>query len=218
LATNAAVYGIGWNPFNSNFYVVARNGTNGFIQRYTASGGNPGGVGPVTFGNATFSGGQHPQYITFDSSGNVYIGDQSTSVIFPFTATGTPGSTFGSFSLVDGLAYDSVNNKLMVLLLTFPGKVVKCNTDGSAPVTATVDIPTGAFAADSSANVFVGVNASSGNLISKYNSAISPLASFGPYGSGPGQLQRVECMTTDSKGYVYVSDSINNTLVEYAPY
>lgn len=220
IAGIASPTGIAWSPFNSNFYVVLNaGGSSAYVQQFTATGGNPGGGGPVTWGGSTLTGGAHG--IAADASGNLYVSDTSNALIYPFSPTGSAGTTFGSYpGQVNGPAYDSSNNQLLIPLQVFSGgaSVIRTGLTGAGTTSFFLNSVTGGVAADGSGHFFVGLNVSSGNTINKYDGSNNLLASFGAFGSGTGQLRYPQGLAVDSQGYLYVSDTTNDTLVEFAPH
>ena len=209
--------GVAWNPVNSNFYVAEEPGGPGsFIQRFTASGGNPGGGGPVTFAFPTIYAG----YVAVDAAGNVYVSDTGNFNITEFTAGGSPVATWGNYPSLSSLAYDAVNNQLVIVQSSgAAATLIHVNLDGSSPTTVTAPNYADAAAFDGEGNLFLALNTTSGNLIDKYTNGFVSLATFGAGGTGAGQLQNPNALAIDSQGYVYVSDPYgNHNIVEYAPH
>lgn len=219
-----------WNPVNSNFYVLlGSDGSSspaGCVQQFTASGGNPGGGGPVTWGSFT----GFEQFMTCDASGNIYIGDYSSGAIRSYTSAGSPITAWGSFSQLRGLGYDKLNNQVLVVVQKSGtnDQIVHANPDGTGQTITTlssfgdayaVDL-TGAIAQDSAGNFFVGVYTTNGvsNTIYKTTNSFSRLTSFGTYGIVKPYLGFLQALAVDSQGYVYCSDTYNYQFQEFAPH
>jgi len=223
LAKPGNPHGVAWNPVNSNFYLAVQDGggPNAYIQRFTATGGNPG--AGVSFGFPT----GNPDEVAVDGAGNVYVSDEGTGSVYAYDMNNNPiGTPLTGYSAIRSMAYDPVNNQLAVIFLSGSLKLLRVNLDGSSPTTITgPTLPSQStfVAFNSSSNLFLARPQFAGNQVHKYTNVAGSLgtllATFGAYGVGSGlQLYNAGPLAFDSQGHAYVCDWFNSKILQFAPY
>ncbi len=211
---------------------------NWVVSTIAGSAGNPG-TNDGTGTDAQFEG---PAGIALDSSGNLYVADaairkiNSAGVVSTLAGGSTSGSADGTggsaqFNGLQGIALDSAGNIYVAdsfnndirkvtsagLVRTFAGEaVIAGSTDGTGG-DARFDIPEG-VAVDSADNIYVADF--DNNTIRQISSAgvVSTLAGLAPYsGTNDGvgsnaRFSRLNGVTVNSGGTLYVADSFNETI------
>jgi sugar lactone lactonase YvrE len=92
--------------FDSEGNLYVANATNGTINEYTASGGNP----PGLTNNVFYSGLNSPSDIAFDQFGNLYVAENAGDDIVQITPGGSAAVFASGLANPSGLAFDSSGN------------------------------------------------------------------------------------------------------------
>jgi DNA-binding beta-propeller fold protein YncE len=239
---------------SGNVYIA--DYSNNVVEKVTPSGtlsvfAGTGTDGAPTAGPATSSNLNGPTGVAVDSSGNVYIADNSnhriekvtpSGTLSVFAGTGTKGAptagpaTSSNLNDPTGVAVDSSGN---VYIADQSGKrVVKVKPDGTLSVfagTGTAGAPTAGpatssnlnnpagVAVDSSGNVYIADK--SNNLVEKVtpDGTLSVFAGTGTQGSPtPGvatssKLYGPTGVAVDSSGNVYIADRSNELVLKVTP-
>ena len=129
-----------------NLFVSARDDSGGKILKFTWDGVQ----------STRASGLLQPQGLAFDSAGNLFVSDLSTSVIgsviYKFKPTGVSGSIFASgLNFPIDLAFDSSGNLFVADYGS--GHIYKLKPDGGRTIFASLSAPEG-LAFDSAGNLF----------------------------------------------------------------
>jgi len=175
--------------------------------------------------NGQFS---HPEGISVDSSGNIYVADPGNNRIQKFDSNGVYISQFGSYGSGDGqlnnpkdIAIDSSgniyvadNNNHRIQKFDSNGKYI--TQWGSWVIGDGKDFKPDGIAVDSSNNVYVSDNGYQVNFrIVKFNSNGYCLAQWGSWGSNNGQFQNPDGVDVDSSDNVYVVDRDNHRIEKF---
>jgi len=166
-----------------------------------------------------------PSGVTTDSSGNVYVSDNSNNRVQKFdsdgnylTEWGSYGTGDGEFRSLRGLAVDSSGNVYVVDWNNV--RVQKFDSDGNYLTQwgTTGDDPgefmlASGIAIDSSGNVYVVEY--TGNRVQKFDSDGNYLTQWGSYGTDDGEFNYPKGVAVDSSGNVYVADSGNNRVQKF---
>ncbi|HEX3659782.1 MAG TPA: hypothetical protein VHV55_28615 [Pirellulales bacterium] len=176
---------------------------------------NPAVVGATrslaTTASVTLTGLGYPAALAFDSSGNLYVANYSSSGTVSEFAPGatTPSATLTGLTYPAALAFDSSGN-LYVANYTIGtvSEFAPGATTPSATLTGVVDPVALAF--DSSGNLYVDNNDFSGTVSEFAPGATTPSATL----TGLGDPR---ALAFDSSGNLYVADGGGSTVSEYAP-
>ncbi|HXC98996.1 MAG TPA: NHL repeat-containing protein [Verrucomicrobiae bacterium] len=148
-----------------------------------------------------------PMGVSYDDSGNLYVGNFYNNTIVKFNPAGH-ASLFATTALNEprGLVCDANGN---VYVANYNGNdVVKFNSQGQASFFAGASAPTG-LALDSQGNLFV---AGQGGYVDKFNTVTGMGTLFAlPGGAGPGP----EGLAFDPAGNLYVADYGGNSIYKY---
>jgi sugar lactone lactonase YvrE len=182
------------------FQVLVGNYFNNTVEAFSSSGKDLG-----AFATADLS---SPHGIAFDVAGNVYIGNQSGSIV-EFTADGHELKTFASGqSMSDGLAFDQSGN--LYVANNFTNTVERYSPTGvdlGAFATANLSVPT-YIAFDTAGNLYV-ANYGSGT-VEKFSPTGVDLGSFA---SGLSQPQG---LAFDRAANLYVANFGDGTVKEFS--
>ena len=210
-SSGTGTYGIAWDATNQVFVVAVNHLGTYYFQKFTASGGNPGGGGPVTFGFP----GSIPGGIAVDNLGNIYETEIIAGTVTKYNSAGTSITSWGGYSHPLGVAVDPTNSYLYVGNSS-GATITRSNLSGGSQTPfAILPFPgiAGVYgvACDSSGNVFA-LDHSSLHIAYKYAPDGTLLASF-----GSANLSGPQGIAVDGLGYVYVVDVNTNQIVEFAP-
>lgn len=179
--------------FADQFNNVIRSVIGGTINEFggNASDGYSGDGGPATSAALNF-----PGFLAIDSKGNIYFSDVSNDAVRMITPSGTISTVAGSQSLGGG-----------------------AGGDGGVATNAQLNKPSG-IALDSAGNLYI---ADTANFkireVAAGTGIISTIAgnSFAGYSNANGvatqaQLNLTQQMAVDSRGALYIADSLNNQI------
>ena len=166
-----------------------------------------------------------PYDLALDSSGNVWVADDSNNRIQKFDRNGTYLSQFGTAGRGDGqfkfsvsVAVDSSGN----LLVCDYGnnRIQKFDSSGTyLSQFGRYGFFGGEFLSPTDVNVdssgYIWVCDNNNNRIQKFDSTGKYLSQFGTEGSANGQLQWPGSMTVSLTGNVWVADTFNNRFQEF---
>ncbi|HCO94836.1 MAG TPA: hypothetical protein DIU00_12940 [Phycisphaerales bacterium] len=168
-----------------------------------------------------------PAQIAVDSSGNMYVTDQSSHSVHKLDAQGRyikswgdKGMGDGQFDTPEGIAVDKSGNVLVcdrqnsrIQKFDSNGKfLTKWGKEGSGdgefhfPAAVVVDKEGIVFVADSD-----------NHRIQKFTAEGKFLTEWGQFGEAPGQFNVPLGIAVDTSGNVYVSDSHNHRIQKFAP-
>lgn len=239
--------GIAINPLSGNVYVV--DAGNNRVHAFNATGSYLTGWGCATANTTACSSGSltgqfnHPFFDAVDSSGNVYVTDQSNNRVQKFASNGTfilawgsSGSFAGEFSSPKGIAANQAGD--LYVVDSGNERVQKFASNGTflaawgcpfANSTAcTAGSSGGSFtnplgiAADTFDNVYV--TDTGNNRVEKFTSAGTFIGAFGcalanqtscGIGSGDGAFSVPTGVAVDSSGSVYVADYGNSLIQKF---
>ena len=213
--------GIGGLATNSSGDLYVTDIGNDRVQEFSSSGAHL-----ATFGSSAPGNGQllSPGAIAVDASGNVWvlngIGAQEGGRIVEFSSSGTFVSQFGSkgtaggqLLYADGLAFSGGH---LYVSEVSPHRVQELSTSGAfiAAFDETGSLPSGIATDPKTGNLYVSdIN----NFVRQFSAAGSLVATFGSPGSGNGQLLSPQAVAVGSTGTIYVADTHNQRIEEWAP-
>jgi tripartite motif-containing protein 71 len=217
--------GVAVNPSATNNVFVADTGNQRIVQFNTGSPGFPAAPNFVRqFGTPNGTGnGQflNPRGVALDPSGNVYVVDSGNQRVEKFDASGNFILKWGlSGSNPTGIAIDSLGN--VYVTDSGLGTVTKFDSTGTQlAFWSGIGSGSGQFTnglaggiAVSGAHVYV-VDVG-GNRVNIFNTSLAPEFAFG---SGPGngntQFNGPLGIAVDSSSNVFITDTLNNRVVEY---
>jgi streptogramin lyase len=201
------------------------------IQKFTSSG-----TFLTTWGNQGSGDGQFdlPIDVAVDDAGNVFVADEANKRIQKFNDAGTfvtkwgsPGSGDGQFSYLLGIAVDASGN--VFVADTGNDRIQKFdNTGAFLTKWGSTGSEDGQFyhpssvAVDRNGNVFVTDTAGSGNSVIG-NSRIQEFTDSGTFvrkwgcpGNRDGQFNLPLAVGVDASGNVFVADTLNDRIQEFA--
>jgi RHS repeat-associated protein len=203
--------GIAFHQANNVFYVA--DSSNRRIQKFSVDWPS------VQFAASwPVQSGGVPRDVTTDAAGQVFVVNQTTSMVERYTADGGylgswggPGTGNGQFNLPKSIAVDPDGNVWVLdqsRLQQFPSA-------GGAPLRV-LSIPSGneGLAIDGAGYPYV----SGGSVIKRYSQDGMLMATWGTSGTLPGQFVTARGMTLDNGDNLYVVDSGNNRVQHFAAY
>lgn len=167
-------------------------------------------------GNGQF---KAPFDMALDSSGNIFVADRDNNRVQKFNSSGVYQSKFNAGGAPVGIAIDASNNIWVVA----DTQLYKYNSSGvpqgSVIVNGTLAAPLGGIAIDSSGNIFLTVQRSSGFStvyeVQKFNSSLVYQSAFGSAGTGNGQFDTPSAIAIDASNNIWVADTNNNRIQKF---
>lgn len=161
----------------------------------------------------------HPEGITFDSKGFIYIVDSLNNLIQKFTADGQFVTKWGDGQFYTPTGITTDVNDFIYVIDAKTGFIQKFTQDGkfenkwddkywwdSWPVAIAVD-----------KDGFMYVVDEYYCFVEKFNSKGESVAEWGTWGSGDGEFYNPFGIAIDSKGFIYVADTGNNRIQKFTP-
>jgi len=213
--------GIGGIATNSAGDLYVSDSANDRVQEFSPSGAFLRQFGSQGLGAGQFYG---PSGIAIDSSGNVWVLNTHGVLVQEFSPTGTYISGFGSAGWFEGggagIAFSGAD-----LYVSEPGqgRVTEYSTTGSSLAVfdergagnGKSQLPSGIATDPTSGDLYV--TDSGTDRVQEFSSAGSFITAFGSAGSGSGQFSDPKGVAVGSTGTVFVADSRNNRVEEWAP-
>jgi sugar lactone lactonase YvrE len=218
--------GIGGLASNAEGDIYVSDPGNDRVQEFSSSG-----TFIRSFGSSATGNGQllSPGAVAIDQSGDVWVlngtAAQEGGRIVEFSASGgflsqfgSNGSGHGQLGYATGLAFSGGN---LYVAEVAPQRVQELSSSGvfiaqfdeSGPGEP-ADDPFGIASDPTTGNLYV---TELGDRVHKFGPSGSLLATFGSAGQGNGQLSRPEGVAVNSSGVIYVADTGNERLQEWAP-
>jgi len=201
--------------------------TNHRVQKFSSSGTYISQFGSGGTGNGQF---RAPYGLVFDSSGNIFVGDQLNHRIQKFDSNGTYISQFGSngtgngqFDRPNGIALDSIGNIFTVE--NYNHRIQKFSSSGvyqsqighldvvSGSANGSFNTPGDVAMFPSNGNVYVVDTAN--NRIQKFNSSLEWVWSVGSLGSGNSQFNTPRRIAIDASENIYITDAANHCVKKF---
>ncbi len=220
--------GIGGIAANASGDLYVSDAGNNRVEEF-----GPSGEYLRSFGSSVVTGGQllYPGAIAIDSEGNVWVlnpyGASEGGRIVEFSSTGTLISKFGSTGTSEGtlgIAYGLAFSGGHLYVSEFQNsRVQEFSTKGEylgqfdplGSGTGKSNEPWGLASEPTSGNLYVSEVGS--DRVQEFSPAGAFIATFGSAGSGSGQLQNPRGVAVGPTGKIFIADTGNNRIEEWAP-
>ena len=166
-----------------------------------------------------------PFGLVFDSSGHLFVVNQSSAKINKYNDQGTLVSQFGASGsgagqFINPSTIESDASGNLYVVDSGNNRIQKFSSSGSfLSQFGTAGAGNGQFSApqqiafDGSGNIFVADYGN--NRIQKFNSSGVYLSQFGSYGTGNGQFSGAGGIAIDSTGSIWVADAMNKRIQKF---